>query len=298
MLDVKLKTFLTLIEEKSTIRCAEVLHITQPAVTQHIRALEKEYDVELFIKEGRCLVPSEKGKELYRMAKQLATMDKQMHMMMRKKKTIPLYFGATRSIAETILPSLSASLLKEYPDRKCKLVVQNTHTLLEELKEGNLYFALIEGNVDHRQYVCEPLFETNFICVCKKDGRYADCKTIQDILQAPLFLREKGSGSRDIVEHTLQSFDIDVKDFAVCHEVESISVILSLVKEDLGITFIYKDAAKDYIEKGILQQLLPEIVSIQRNFTFVMLPDMPFSEENKKVFEFFKETIHTSGINM
>ena len=135
MLDVKLKTFLTLIEEKSTIRCAEVLHITQPAVTQHIRALEKEYDVELFIKEGRCLVPSEKGKELYRMAKQLATMDKQMHMMMQKKKTIPLYFGATRSIAETILPSLSLSLLKEYPDRKCKLVVQNTHTLLEELKE-------------------------------------------------------------------------------------------------------------------------------------------------------------------
>ena len=47
MIDVKVKTFLTLMEEKSTIQCAEVLHITQPAVTQHIRALEKEYEVKL-----------------------------------------------------------------------------------------------------------------------------------------------------------------------------------------------------------------------------------------------------------
>ena len=50
MIDVKVKTFLTLMEEKSTIQCAEVLHITQPAVTQHIRALEKEYEVKLFKK--------------------------------------------------------------------------------------------------------------------------------------------------------------------------------------------------------------------------------------------------------
>ena len=135
MIDVKVKTFLTLMEEKSTIQCAEVLHITQPAVTQHIRALEKEYEVKLFKKEGRCLVPTEKAMEFYRMAKQLTTMEKHIHLSMQKQPAIPLYYGATKSIAETILPSLTFSMLQEYQGRKFKLLVQNTKRLLEELEE-------------------------------------------------------------------------------------------------------------------------------------------------------------------
>ena len=99
MIDVKVKTFLTLMEEKSTIQCAEVLHITQPAVTQHIRALEKEYEVKLFKKEGRCLVPTEKALEFYRMAKQLTTMEKHIHLSMQKQPAIPLYYGATNDLA-------------------------------------------------------------------------------------------------------------------------------------------------------------------------------------------------------
>ena len=83
------------------------MHITQPAVTQHIRALEKEYEVKLFKKEGRCLVPTEKAMEFYRMAKQLTTMEKHIHLSMQKQPAIPLYYGATKSIAETILPSLT-----------------------------------------------------------------------------------------------------------------------------------------------------------------------------------------------
>ena len=75
MVDPKLTTFLTLVEEKTTVRCAEALHLSQPAVTQHIRALEAEYGVKLFAKEGRRLTLTEAGARFYRLARRLPAME-------------------------------------------------------------------------------------------------------------------------------------------------------------------------------------------------------------------------------
>ena len=74
---------------------------------------------------------------------------------------------------------------------------------------------------------------------------------------------------------------MDIEDFTICHEFESVSLILSLVKQDAGITFIYEEVARNYIEQGILQPLLPDMFSIERQFTFVALPAMPFTEDNE-----------------
>ena len=75
MVDPKLTTFLTLVEEKTTVRCAEALHLSQPAVTQHIRALEAEYGAKLFVKEGRRLALTGAGERFYRLAKRLPALE-------------------------------------------------------------------------------------------------------------------------------------------------------------------------------------------------------------------------------
>lgn len=71
MIDPKLYTFVTLVEAGTTLRCAEALHLSQPAVTQHIRALEAEYGAKLFVKEGRRLALTGAGERFYRLAKRL-----------------------------------------------------------------------------------------------------------------------------------------------------------------------------------------------------------------------------------
>ena len=78
MLETKLYTFLKLAECGSTTRCAEQLHITQPAVSQHLKALEAEYGLCLFAREGRRLVLTPEGKRFYHLARRLATMDRQL----------------------------------------------------------------------------------------------------------------------------------------------------------------------------------------------------------------------------
>lgn len=104
MVDPKLTTFLTLVEEKTTVRCAEALHLSQPAVTQHIRALEAEYGVKLFAKEGRRLTLTEAGARFYRLAGRLPAMEAQLRAALTEGQAAPLHFGVTRSIGEGLMP--------------------------------------------------------------------------------------------------------------------------------------------------------------------------------------------------
>lgn len=115
MVDPKLTTFLTLVEEKTTVRCAEALHLSQPAVTQHIRALEAEYGVKLFAKEGRRLTLTEAGARFYRLARRLPAMEAQLRAALTEGQAAPLHFGVTRSIGEGLMPRLAPALLDALP---------------------------------------------------------------------------------------------------------------------------------------------------------------------------------------
>ena len=162
MVDPKLTPFLTLVEEKTTVRCAEALHLSQPAVTQHIRALEAEYGVKLFAKEGRRLTLTEAGARFYRLARRLPAMEAQLRAALTEGQAAPLHFGVTRSIGEGLMPRLAPALLDALPARRLEMRLQNTRTLLEELDKGEIEFALIEGNASHRRYCCRPFYTARF----------------------------------------------------------------------------------------------------------------------------------------
>ena len=170
MLDPKLHTFLLLVQCQSTTRCAELLHLTQPAVSQHIRALETAYGVKLFVKEGRRLALTPQGHRLAQLCRRLATLDEQIAREMRQGDTPTLRFGATLSIADGLMPAILPQLVDRFPDIQFHMVEQNTHVLLEQLENGLLDFALIEGNFDHRRYDYHPFFVSRFVGLCSPNS--------------------------------------------------------------------------------------------------------------------------------
>src|SRR5699024_7621992 len=136
MLDPKLHTFLLLAQDPNTTRCAEKLHLTQPAVSQHIKALEAVYGVQLFQKEGRGLVLTAEGQRLARLCRRLATMDEQIMQEVRRPARPALRFGATLSIADGLMPAVLPALVERFPQVQFHMVQQNTHALLEQLEDG------------------------------------------------------------------------------------------------------------------------------------------------------------------
>ena len=147
MLDFRMETFLKVCEYMNFTHAAHDLNLTQPAVSQHIKYLEKEYDAPLFARDKKKLTLTPAG-EILRSALETMRNDENT-MKIRMKESLCekkiLTFGVTMTIGEyAIVPSLSA-FIKKHPDTDIHVRYANTQTLLSFLYEGSIDFAIVEG---------------------------------------------------------------------------------------------------------------------------------------------------------
>ena len=275
MLDHKIYTFLKLAKCKSTVRCAEELHITQPAVSQHIKALEQQYQAKLFVKEGRHLVLTEKGHHFERLCSRLSILDEQLANEMQRSPHRSVRFGATLSICDALMPFMMPRLISQFTQLRFHIEQQNTQELLERLDNGQLDFALVEGNFDHRAYDYRPFYTCNFVGLCSSRSRYRDCRSLHETLSATLLLREKGSGTREIFESACHVHNMTVDDYADVCEIGHIPTILSLAAADVGITFAYEIVARELLRSGKLSTIPLVDFQLQRELHFVCLQGSP-----------------------
>ena len=291
MLEQKLYTFIKLAECESTTQTALKLHMTQPAVSQQLKSLETEYDIQLFNREGRRIILTNEGRQFYLMLKRMITMEQQFAEMIKQPAVKTIRFGATLSISEGIMPELLPKMINHWKDIRFELTTQNTKELLRELEEGLIDFALIEGNFNQKKYAHSPIMKAKFSGFCQKGSPYKKFKRLEECISAPLIIREKGSGTRTIFESECETYNISVEDFLSSHEVDSIPVILNLVKSGAGITFAYDCAMQEGIKKGEIEEIVLENFSLERDFSFVALPDMLKTEKLFEICDVIKKFI-------
>lgn len=291
MLEQKLYTFIKLAECESTTQTALELHMTQPAVSQQLKALEIEYDIQLFSREGRRIILTNEGRQFYLMLKRMITMEQQFAEMIKQPAVKTIRFGATLSISEGIMPELLPKMINHWKDIRFELTTQNTKELLRELEEGLIDFALIEGNFNQKKYAHSPIMKAKFSGFCQKGSPYKKFKRLEECISAPLIIREKGSGTRTIFESECETYNISVEDFLSSHEVDSIPVILNLVKSGAGITFAYDCAMQEGIKKGEIEEIVLENFSLERDFSFVALPGMLKTEKLFEICDIIKKFI-------
>ena len=291
MLEQKLYTFIKLAECESTTQTALELHMTQPAVSQQLKALETEYNIQLFNREGRRIILTNEGRQFYLMLKRMITMEQQFAEMIKQPAVKTIRFGATLSISEGIMPELLPKMINHWKDICFELTTQNTKELLRELEEGLIDFALIEGNFNQKKYAHSPIMKAKFSGFCQKGSPYKKFKRLEECISAPLIIREKGSGTRTIFESECETYNISVEDFLSSHEVDSIPVILNLVKSGAGITFAYDCAMQEGIKKGEIEEIVLENFSLERDFSFVALPDMLKTEKLFEICDVIKKFI-------
>lgn len=272
MLDFRHETFLALCRIRSYTKTAEALHLTQPAVTQHIKALEAHYGNRLFAYAGKTLTLTEHGKLLYKFASTVASDTGILAEMLRKKALTdpPLQFGATLSIGQYVMPNILEQVLSSKPNTAVSMLVENTQHLLEELDRGKIQFALIEGLFDKAAYHSELFAMEPFIGVCSKNAPFTkEALSFEELTKQNLIVREKGSGTREIFEHLLEKHNMSITNFSKVTEIGNMEVIKQLVKSGLGITFLYKAAAKKELIQGEMKQLKIAGLDTCYEFNFV-----------------------------
>lgn len=289
MLDFRIYTFLTVCETMNFTQASQILHITQPAVSQHIHALEDIYNTKLFTQKGKKLFLTESGQLLYN------SMNIINHDINHLKETIKdissctsLNFGTTLTIGEYIMPSILSSILKEKPHIKINMLVDNTENLLKKLDSGKIDFAIVEGFFSIQKYDSYIYKTERFIPVCSpKYPLNNHPLTLKDLLNEQLIIRELGSGNRDLLEQNLLENSISIKDFTYIKEIGNINVIKNLVKQGFGISFFYESVVKEEIQNNSLVEIPLSDFSISHNFSFIWQKESIFASHYKDIFNQF-----------
>lgn len=275
MIDNRINTFLKVCETMNYTAAAKALNLTQPAVSQHIRYLESHYGAPLFAYAKKQLSLTPQGEILLRAAETLSGDETRLKEKIQlagcdRAQEVIYKAGATMTVGEYALVRPLASLLDDEPEIRIDLTVANTDVLLEKLRAGEIDFAVIEGYF-HKDIFGYEVFSTEkYIPVCAAGHRFTSALgSLKELTGLRLIMREKGSGTRDIMEKNLQAHGLDIRDFSRCMEVSSLSAIIGLVKEDCGITFLYEAAAHEGIMAGQLKEIRLDDFAVEHDFTFV-----------------------------
>lgn len=290
MIDFRLKTFLTLCKVLNYTKTAELLHITQPAVSQHIKHLETEYGVKLFEYHNKNLTLTEAGTILYDFVSGIDSSSHRVRQMisLSKAEHLPLNFGTTLTIGEYTMPTILSALIKKYPEIHINMEVGNTQALLSKLENGDIDFALLEGHFDKTKYHTIMFSKESFIGICSPENPLArDKVSFQDLFQERLIVRESGSGSREIFEQILYEHNITMGSFPQQLKIGNINVIKDLVMENLGITFLYEKAVEQELTKGDLSKINIKDINVEREYNFVFLKHNLHGKEFTDWFDLF-----------
>lgn len=274
MLDIRHISFLKVYELKSFTKAAKDLFLTQPAVSQHIKYLEDLYKTKLFEYKNRNLKATTKGHLLYRYTKKIEADNLNiLKIISQDIEYQEISFGATLSIGEFVMPQLINKILEKNKNIKINMYVENTEVLLNKLEEGKISFAFIEGFFDKSKYDFEFFSREKFIPISSGKTNVHTIKKIEDLFDRELILREKGSGTRDILENHIHNKNYTIEAFSRISEIGSLNVIKELVMENKGISFIYNTCVKKELESGSLKEIALENFPIYHDFNFVFLKD-------------------------
>ena len=289
MLDFRMETFLTVCRYMNFTRASEKLNITQPAVSQHIRFLEKHYNTKLFRYEGKKLRLTGAG-EILRNASLTMMHDEQsmQNEMQETEKEAEIRFGATRTIGDSVMGSVLEKYLARYPQARIHMEVENTHDLLVRLDEGRIDFALVEGFFKKSEYDFQIFSREKYIAVCSPDYVFQNTPDrIEKLFQERLLLREEGSGTREVLERCLEAHNLSVQDFDKRMEVGSLQTIKELTKAGCGITFLYEVAVREELEKGALKKIPLRDFRLSHEFTFIWRRGSIYAERYRELFQKF-----------
>jgi DNA-binding transcriptional LysR family regulator len=253
----RLRVFRIVARHLNFSRAAEELFLTQPAVTQQIKALEDELGVSLFDRGGARIQLTPGGHALVPFADQMKTLSDEAVRAVAAaygEQGGELALGASQTIAQYLLPALIATFRKSHPRVRVTAISGNTDAMLAALLAGRVQLALIEGPEQRKDLHIEPFMEDEMVLVVPAAHHWAAQHVSADMFRhEPLLMREYGSGSRRVVEHALSAHGLRAKDLHVSMEFDSTEGLLSAVEAGLGVTFVSRWAVRNQLALGTLK---------------------------------------------
>lgn len=273
MFNFRLQVFHSVAVNLSFTKAAKELHITQPAVTSHIKELEVSLGINLFDRKRSNISLTQAGEIVLKYTEQAITEYNKMKYeigLLKNSFSGKLKIGASTTIEQYILPPILAKFNRKYPDIEILLYNHNTMDVEKDVMLHNIDLGIVEGNIGQKEFKYIPFMKDEIVAFAHTSQAAAKRTQIspEELKQTPLVLRERGSGTLDIILNELQKHNIKLKDLNATYlgSTESIKNYLANANY-IGFTSIH--AIKKEIIQDVFQIIDIEGLDITRTFNFI-----------------------------
>lgn len=254
MLSQRIRVFLAVANHLSFSRAAEELSISQPGVTFHIKALEREYGVDLFERVGKRLYLTDAGRTLVDYVLRLSLIEEEARVALEELKGLEsgfLVVGASATIGIYLLPEVVGEFRKRHPGIKVSLRVGNKRHTLDRLRHNELDFGLVASPVSDPLLVAEPYIDDELVVIVSPTHRFARESIVYpgELRRETFLVREPGSGTQELMEERLAQLGIEPADTM---QLGSTEAIKQAVAANLGISVASRYSVETELDTGRL----------------------------------------------
>lgn len=269
MIDIRLKTLLTVMEEQNFSKAAQVLSLTQPAVSHHIRSLEEETETKLLIRKKGELKPTPAGEIVIQYAKRFQALEEKMYAEMAniQRHMTTVRIGITHTAESNQITEILAKLSSQNKGLTITIITDTTQKLYNMVENDELDLAIVDGKANDSALHYLMLDTDDLVCVVSNHHPLAQKEkvSIAELKKEKMILRLQTSATRRLFESTLESINDSIDNFDIILEVDNIATIKDLIRKEIGISILAKSACMDELKKGKITVLPIENLSMVRN---------------------------------
>ena len=274
MIDERLLSLYILSKEKNYTKTANTLNLTQPAISHHIKSLEKEYNQKLIVKKGKNLTLTPAGEILVQYYDKFKSLDVRMNEDITNINSLNKFIdiGITLTAGEYLIPSILNIIIKSIPNISINFHTDNMEKIYKGVKNDVLDFAIIEGQFPKETSINSFLLaEDEMILVTSPSHTFKNMKKINLLLlqKERLILRERKSNTRTLIEEFLNNNGDSISRYNVMLELENINLIKELVSQNYGVSILPRSVCQQEIKKGKLIEVELEDFHIHRGIYIV-----------------------------
>lgn len=254
-----LKVFCRVVRHQSVTRAAEELHIAQPAVTAHVRALERKLGARLVVRQGRTIEISEAGRTLHAWASDMLNQYRDLERRLRgysDGERGSAVISASMTVGSYILPTILARFRQANPYAEIRASIFHPLSASQQVRESACDFAILHmpSQMPMDGLVAEKLGSEDLILVAAADDRRIGATvTLPELQRLPFVAPPSGQTRRDLEEEALRSYGVGDRQIVI--ELGHPEALKRAILQGLGVGLLFRSSVEDHLADGTLREV-------------------------------------------
>ena len=290
----QLEAFARVAETKSFSEAAKRLYLTQPTVSAHVSALEKELGVCLLLRTTKEVSLTEEGKALYGYAVQMLDLEQEIREYFGRRKSgkSVLRIAASTIPSQYLLPEIMVRFRERYPGVRLSVAETDSAGVVGQIVLGEADIGFAGTVMEQKHCVYIPFYQDELVVIAPGEGAgepESAGETAGWIRRMPVILREEGSGTRKEAQRLLRQLGIELSELNIAASIENQETIKRSVRNGMGISILSRLAAEDEIKSGVLRAVPLGETGGKRNINLVFDRRFVHSAEAEALIDLVKK---------